>query len=571
MAPALVAETARRLSSDLLVLFHKHQNDAVIAGVVSAHQCILDVLVQIMDDRTARAVFLPVFVPNMTLAIRELTGHKFISGNMLSFAEEEGRVNFLTSLLEVHILALRKSCSDSPEIVELMFQPFEVIADILRVSQNPNPVIKCSVCVKSYLLYYYPQVEQRKYGPKIYELLDRLLNPKEVEVLSYYVGNILMILFEKVRPAHQMPKNDIHNELLRKLVTKLTKCMLPSTVQGIALLFSRYFITNFEEMANFLKVLVIGGTKVGLKVVMDRWLLHQPRFIGRLTKNATFNALMVIFASKSPVFNDLLVLGFDPSHTRDSPEVYAPLKILSTLIRCYQNEKKATYRDLGADDMIERYRESMQDEGRLATYDDDEQEMDEEDGEDPEEDLGFGGMDVAARSPGSCAHPARHRRPQRRQPEEGQEGQRLQEPREQLDVAELHVGHARLRRDGQRRVRRDHRGRPQDPQTCGPRFRPERPHQELPRGNGRQGSAVHETVLQSPLRERPEDLENRFEDKPALINHHYSSTASARWPRVEPSSPSPGHGLRRSDGLVRRKLRGAASTWKLGRGRWLSQ
>jgi len=152
---------------------------------------------------------------------------------MLSYAEEEGRVNFLTSLLEVLILALRKSSSDSPEVVDLMFQPFEVIADIMRVSQNPNPVIKCSVCIKSYLLYYYPQVEQRKFGPRIYELLDRLLNPKEIEVLSYYVGNILMILFEKVPAADQMPKNDVHNELLRKLVTKLAKCMLPSTVQGI--------------------------------------------------------------------------------------------------------------------------------------------------------------------------------------------------------------------------------------------------------------------------------------------------------------------------------------------------
>jgi hypothetical protein len=202
-----------------------------------------------------------------------------------------------------------------------------------------------------------------------------------------------------------MPKNDVHNELLRKLVTKLAKCMLPSTVQGIALLFSRYFITNFEEMVNFLKMLVINGTKVGLKIVMDRWLLHQPRFIGKLTKNATFNALMLIFASKSPVFNDLLVLGFDPSHTRDSPEVYAPLKILSTLIRCYQNERKASNKDMGAEDMIERYRESMQDEGRLATYDDDEQEMQEED-DDGEDDLGFGGMDVASTHTGPRAHPA---------------------------------------------------------------------------------------------------------------------------------------------------------------------
>jgi len=146
-----------------------------------------------------------------------------------------------------------------------------------------------------------------------------------------------------------MPKNDVHNELLKKLILKMSKCTLPSTVQGIALLFCRYFFKSFDDMVNYLNSLVIQNTKNGLKIFMDRCLLHIPRFIGKLTKNTTYNAMMQIFASKNPIFADLLILGYDPSHTKDSPEVYAPLKILSTLIRCYDNEKKVSNKDLRVD------------------------------------------------------------------------------------------------------------------------------------------------------------------------------------------------------------------------------
>ena len=151
-----------------------------------------------------------------------------------------------------------------------------------------------------------------------------------------------------------MSKSDLHNKLLEKLVTKMYKCSLPTTIQGIALLFARYMTKSQEEMIRFLNHVVVANTKNGLKVVMDRWLLHQPRFIGKLTKNATYLALMRMFASKDKVLNELLVLGYDPSHTKDSPEVYAPLKILSTLLRCYDNEKRSEGKDMRVDPRLTR-------------------------------------------------------------------------------------------------------------------------------------------------------------------------------------------------------------------------
>lgn len=193
---------------------------------------------------------------------------------------------------------------------------------------------------------------------------------------------------------------------------------MASTIQGIALLISRYLLKSFDDMVGYLNKTTL-GSKHGLKVVMDRWLLHQPRFIGKLTKNITYLALMRIFASKSAVFRDLLVLGYDPSHTKDSPEVYTPLKILSTLVRCYQNELKnplTSNKDLRGDEVAEKYRlimEGLHEDGRIPTYDgaddDDEadggsQGMDEED-LDPH--MAFNSdLDVDFCHTDSCPHPA---------------------------------------------------------------------------------------------------------------------------------------------------------------------
>lgn len=134
----------------------------------------------------------------MAEAIVELESGSWATGNMISFAEEESKINFMNSLLDILILAIRKSFMDSDKITDLLFLPFVTLTNIVLKSQNPMPVVKSTVCIKSYLLYMYPQIEARKLSPLIYSILDRLLNPKETEMLSYYIGNILMIMFEKV-------------------------------------------------------------------------------------------------------------------------------------------------------------------------------------------------------------------------------------------------------------------------------------------------------------------------------------------------------------------------------------
>ncbi len=49
-------------------------------------------------------------------------------------------------------------------------------------------------------------------------------------------------------------------------------------------------------------------------------------------------ALSKMFLLRDKRIDNLMVIGFNPSHTNISNDVNAPLKILATLIRCLNNE-----------------------------------------------------------------------------------------------------------------------------------------------------------------------------------------------------------------------------------------
>ena len=51
-----------------------------------------------------------------------------------------------------------------------------------------------------------------------------------------------------------------------------------------------------------------------------------------------FMALSKLFLIRDKRVDNLLVIGFNPSHTNVNNDVNAPLKILATLIRCLHNE-----------------------------------------------------------------------------------------------------------------------------------------------------------------------------------------------------------------------------------------
>jgi hypothetical protein len=98
--------------------------------------------------------------------------------------------------------------------------------------------------------------------------------------------------------------------------------------------------------------------RVGLKVLIDKWLLHQPLFRGKYFKNISIRALANLYSMKNNIVESLMVIGYNPSHSTASVEVNAPCKILSVLVRCLNNEimqekiknDKTNYDDLDDND-----------------------------------------------------------------------------------------------------------------------------------------------------------------------------------------------------------------------------
>ena len=86
------------------------------------------------------------------------------------------------------------------------------------------------------MLYMPDEVQQRGLLKSFFSVIDKLLDIKLVEQLSNYIGNIVMVVSEKLPNIKAGMV-----ELNRRLLEKLSKCALPSTIQGMSLYFSRLF------------------------------------------------------------------------------------------------------------------------------------------------------------------------------------------------------------------------------------------------------------------------------------------------------------------------------------------
>lgn len=125
--------------------------------------------------------------------------------------------------------------------------------------------------------------------------------------------------------------------VLEAIVRRIYKSRMPSIVQSLVLVFSRLIVLYPKDILNYLTSIQVEN-KVGLKVLIDKWLLHQPLFRGTYFKNVSMRALTILFELKNEVVETLMVIGYDPSHSNASVEINAPFKILSVLIRCLNNE-----------------------------------------------------------------------------------------------------------------------------------------------------------------------------------------------------------------------------------------
>ena len=123
-------------------------------------------------------------------------------------------------------------------------------------STNVIAVIKSTVCIKAYMLHMSNELINKGYKNTVYKMLKKLLEPKETEILSNYIGNIVMITIEKI------DQSSSNIELLTVSLQKMLKCSLPSTLQGLALLFARFIIRSPNDVLNYLTTTQI-DTRMG--------------------------------------------------------------------------------------------------------------------------------------------------------------------------------------------------------------------------------------------------------------------------------------------------------------------
>ena len=158
----------------------------------------------------------------------------------------------------------------------------------------------------------------------------RFFDPSLLESGLLYIGNVIAQYFNHV-------ERKIELQILEAIVRRIYKAKMPSIVQSLILNFSRFLVIYPNDILKFLTKFQIEN-KVGLKILIDKWLLHQPLFRGKHFKNVSVKALTILFEIKNEIVETLMVIGYDPSHSTASVEVNAPFKILSVLIRCLNNE-----------------------------------------------------------------------------------------------------------------------------------------------------------------------------------------------------------------------------------------
>jgi hypothetical protein len=106
--------------------------------------------------------------------------------------------------------------------------------------------------------------------------------------------------------------NEIH--ILKATITKAYKSKLCAVIQSIVLVYARLIHQNAKEVVAFLTSFSVEG-RMALKVLLDKWLLYQQLFGGKVTRTYTLLALARLFLLKDKRIETLLVIGYNPSHS----------------------------------------------------------------------------------------------------------------------------------------------------------------------------------------------------------------------------------------------------------------
>ena len=264
--------------------------------------------------------------------------------------------DMLPNLIDI-ITMLIKYCNENKDDTNLIWIALIVksLCDILLLSNDVTILQHGCSLLRFYIALCKNIIIRQNQVPLLLKVIDHYLDMSLLENSMLYLGNVICQFFFHI-------ENKIIPNLLENIVKRIYKAKMPSIVQSLILVYSRFIVKYPIDTLNFLISIQVEN-RVGLKVLIDKWLLHQPLFRGKYFKNISIKALSVLYSMKNSIVESLMVIGYNPSHNVASVEVNAPCKILSVLIRCLNNEimqekiknKKTNYDDLDNEDDRDNY------------------------------------------------------------------------------------------------------------------------------------------------------------------------------------------------------------------------
>ena len=289
--------------------------------------------------------------------------------------------DMLPNLIDI-ITMLIKYCNENKDDTNLIWIALIVksLCDILLLSNDVTILQHGCSLLRFYIALCKNIIIRQNQVPLLLKVIDHYLDMSLLENSMLYLGNVICQFFFHI-------ENKIIPNLLENIVKRIYKAKMPSIVQSLILVYSRFIVKYPIDTLNFLISIQVEN-RVGLKVLIDKWLLHQPLFRGKYFKNISIKALSVLYSMKNSIVESLMVIGYNPSHSVASVEVNAPCKILSVLIRCLNNEimqekiknKKTNYDDLDNEDEHDNY-DNNDDSNNNNNNDDEFKEEDEEEKE----------------------------------------------------------------------------------------------------------------------------------------------------------------------------------------------
>ena len=290
--------------------------------------------------------------------------------------------DMLPNLIDI-ITMLIKYCNENKDDTNLIWIALIVksLCDILLLSNDVTILQHGCSLLRFYIALCKNIILRQNQVPLILKVIDHYLDMSLLENSMLYLGNVICQFFFHI-------ENKIIPNLLENIVKRIYKAKMPSIVQSLILVYSRFIVKYPIDTLNFLISIQVEN-RVGLKVLIDKWLLHQPLFRGKYFKNISIKALSVLYSMKNSIVESLMVIGYNPSHSVASVEVNAPCKILSVLIRCLNNEimqekiknKKTNLDDLDNEDDRDNYDDNEDKDDNNANEDDEFKEEDEEEKE----------------------------------------------------------------------------------------------------------------------------------------------------------------------------------------------